>query len=78
METFVVRIARPDPSASGAKPRELHGVVEQLRSKQSHAFRGSHELLALLSDELQPDFGPSPAPTEGDDERPSTGLEARP
>lgn len=55
METFVVRIATPAPAARGAKPHELHGVVEQLRSKRSDAFRGSEQLLRLLSDGLQPD-----------------------
>ena len=48
METFVVRIATPVPGAKDAEPRELHGVVEQLRSKRSHPFSGSEELLRLL------------------------------
>ena len=48
METFVVRIATPAPGASDIEPRELHGVVDQLRSKQSRPFRGSKELLRLL------------------------------
>lgn len=48
METFVVRIATPAPAAKDREPRELHGMVEQLRSKQSRPFRGSNELLRLL------------------------------
>jgi hypothetical protein len=43
-----VRIATPAPGANGAKPRELHGVVEQLRLQRSDPFRGSDELLRLL------------------------------
>lgn len=53
METFVVRIATPAPAAKDTEPRELHGVVEQLRSKQSRPFRGSNELLRLLAAEEQ-------------------------
>lgn len=48
MQTFVVRIVRPAAREKRANPRELHGVVEELRSKQSHPFRGSDELLRLL------------------------------
>ena len=48
METFVVRIAIPAAAAKATEPQELHGVVEQLRSKRSHPFRGSEELLRLL------------------------------
>jgi hypothetical protein len=48
VETFVVRIATPAPGAKDPEPRELHGVVEQLRSKRTYAFRGSDELLRLL------------------------------
>ena len=49
MDTVAVRIATPLPGAKDAEQRELHGVVEQLRSKRSHPFRGSEELLRLLS-----------------------------
>jgi hypothetical protein len=49
VETFVVRIATPAPGAMDAASRELHGVVEQLRSKRSQPFRGNDELLRLLS-----------------------------
>ena len=48
METFVVRIAPPVTGANDAEPPDLHGIVEQLRSKRSHPFSGSEELLRLL------------------------------
>ena len=53
VETFVVRIAAPALGATGAKPRELHGVVEHLRSKRSDPFRGSEQLLGLLRDGIR-------------------------
>lgn len=52
VETFVVRLIRPAPGAGGLTLGGLHGVVEHLRSKQSLPFRGSDELLRLLTDGL--------------------------
>jgi len=60
-----VRIATPVPGAKRSSPRELHGVVEHLRSKQSQPFRRNEQLLRLLSDGLRPNPG-APATTEGD------------
>jgi len=53
VETFLVRLAPPVPGTTSATPRELHGVVESLRLRRSHPFRGSNQLLRLLSDGLE-------------------------
>jgi hypothetical protein len=52
VETFVIRLTKPAPEADGMTADELRGVIEHLRLKQSRPFRGSDQLLELLTDGL--------------------------
>ena len=47
METFVVRVYRPD--AAAVDPTDLRGVVDEVASGESATFRGSEELLRILA-----------------------------
>lgn len=47
METFVVRVYRPD--GEGVNPPELRGVVDEVASGASATFHGGDELLRILA-----------------------------
>lgn len=47
METFVVRVYRPDGEA--VNPPELRGVVDEVASGASATFHGGDELLRILA-----------------------------
>jgi hypothetical protein len=47
METFVVRVYRPDGQA--VNPPELRGVVDEVASGASATFHGGEELLRILA-----------------------------
>jgi len=51
METFVVRVYRPDGQA--VNPPELRGVVDEVASGASATFHGGEELLRILARQLE-------------------------
>jgi hypothetical protein len=63
VETFIVRLWTPSPErADEIDSPELHGNLENVRSKRSDAFRTSEELLALLKAALEPPDDAPPRP----------------
>jgi hypothetical protein len=53
MQTFVVRVYRPD-GGEAVNPPELRGVVDEVASGASATFHGGDELLRILARQLEP------------------------